>query len=391
MRVNDLNITQIPADLLVYALPVSALLVGVILFLIAPFTLKSSGTGRDASLQVLFLRTAIFGFVVLQVADIAMHQTMAPYYNRLLLKASLSLFAIIFAFVIFNMLTHFFDTKFGNSRTFDGKTISVPSYHSRMAGMLLFSVLILILIYSIIEVWGMDSLLQKTGFIGIVAAFLVLTSAIWMPDLFYGLVLLNSSMAEEGDTITAQGEDRIFIINRLTPFYALLLDIDNNHRVLMRNSQMIQDKVENLSKRASVEGLRRKMEFKLGYPKDSAEGVGHSNLFSRVEKTVSATFERVCEDPSIQINPKIPFEWSLVEAGDNALRFNMYYHLMALPETKLTTKIRNHLRGSSNTIVGLVFEEASSKGLDLSTPSLLKIDAGNPALIAGPNDYRTDT
>ena len=386
-----MNITSIPPDLVVYALPTSALIVGAILFLIAPFTLRSGGTGRDVSLQVLFLRTAISGFIALQLADIAMHQTMAPYYNRLLLKASLSLFSIILAFVVFNMLTNILDSKFGSSRTFDGKTMSVPSYHSRMAGMLLFSVLILILIYSFIEIWGMDSLLQKTGFIGIVAAFVVLTSAIWMPDLFYGLVLLNSSMAEEGDTITIPGEDRICIINRLTPFYTLLLDVDNNHRVMMRNSQMIQNKVENLSKRASVDGLRRKMEFKLGYPKDNAEGEGHSRLFSRVDKAVSAAFERVCEDPSIQINSKIPFEWSLVEAGDNALRFIVYYHLMALPETKLTTKIRSHLRASSNTIVRLVFEEASGKGLDLSTPSLLKIDAGSLAFLAEPNHSLTDT
>jgi hypothetical protein len=378
----DLNIASIIAELAVYAVPISALVVGTILFLFAPFLLRSSGTGRDASLQVIFLRTATFGFIVLQLADIAIHQTMAPYYNRLFLRASLTLFVIILVLVAFNVLTHVLDTKFGNSRTLDGKTSSVPSYHSRMASMLLLLVLIIILIYSFIEIWGIDSLLQKTGFVGIVAAMMVLTSSTWMPDLFYGLVLLNSSMADEGDTIAIPGEDRIYIINRLTPFYTLLLDVDNNHRVMMRNSQMVQNKVENLSKRASVEGLRRKMEFKLGYPKDNLDGDGHSRLFSRVDKAVLGAFERVCADPNVQVNSKIPFEWSLVEAGDNALRFIMYYHLNALPDTKLTNKIRAHVRATNNAIVRFVFEEASVEGLDLSTPSLLKIDAGNLAMMS---------
>jgi len=391
LEATKLSFGQILADLVDYALPISALIVGALLFLLAPVTLRSGRTGRDASLQVLVLRTAIVGFIALQIADIAMHQTLAPYYNRLLLKASLSLFSIILAFLVFNMLTHVLDAKFGNSRTFDGKTLSVPSYHSRMAGMLLLAVLVLILMYSFIEIWGMDSLLQQTGFIGIVAAFLVLTSAIWMPDLFYGLVLLNSSMAEEGDTIAIPSEDRIYIINRLTPFYTLLLDVDNNHRTMMRNSQMIRDKVENLSKRASVEGLRRKMEFKIGYPKESAEGNSHASLFSRIDEAITAAFARVCEDPVIQINPKIPFEWSLVEAGDNALRFILYYHLASLPDTKLTSKIRTHIRGSGNAIVRLVFEEASARGLDLSTPSLLKIDGGNLALVADPKRSFADT
>ena len=107
----------------------------------------------------------------------------------------------------------------------------------------------------------------------------------------------------------------------------------------------------------------------------AADGHPGLELFTAVDGMVRAAFERAAADEKIHVNGNVPFEWSLVEAGDNALRFVVYFHLSALPETKLTSRIRAHLRRSRNAIVRLIFEEAHVRGLDLATPSLLKIDA----------------
>ena len=88
-------------------------------------------------------------------------------------------------------LRRILDAKFGVTRQIDGKMVAVPSYHSRMASVVLLGAMLIILSYVLIEIWGLNSLLEKTGFIGIIAAFFVLTSAIWLPDLFHGVVLLG--------------------------------------------------------------------------------------------------------------------------------------------------------------------------------------------------------
>ena len=355
--------------------PIAAAAAGILLFVAAPWLTASSQGSDKQPLQLIILRGVLIAFIALQIADLVIHQTLEPYYNRLLLKSSLSVLATVVAMVMFNLGSRLFNAKFGKTRSIDGTQVAVASYHSRMASVVLLTLLAVMLIYVLIEIWGLESLLEKTGFIGVIAAFLVLTSAVWLPDVFYGVVLLGSSMAEEGDTISLPGDDRLFIVHRLAPFYALLLDVDNNHRVMMKNAELFQARIENLSKRASVDGLRRALEFKLGYPETAADGHPGLELFTAVDGMVRAAFERAAADEKIHVNGNVPFEWSLVEAGDNALRFVVYFHLSALPETKLTSRIRAHLRRSRNAIVRLIFEEAHVRGLDLATPSLLKIDA----------------
>ena len=85
------------------------------------------------------------------------------------------------------------------------------------------------------------------------------------------------------------------------------------------------------------------------------------------------------------INEGTPFEWSLVDTGDYALRFVVYYHLRQLPATKVTKTVRSYIRGSRNDIVRLIYEAASARGLDLATPTLMKLDAGVGAVPAAFN------
>ena len=75
------------------------------------------------------------------------------------------------------------------------------------------------------------------------------------------------------------------------------------------------------------------------------------------------------------VNEKLHFEWATVDAGDYALSFRLYYYLLPLPETKLTSKIRKHLRATDNAIVRIMLEEAFVRGLNLATPSLVHLNS----------------
>ncbi len=359
-----------------YWLPLSALVIGAGLYVLALWLTSKGLKSNETESQVVILRIVLIAFLALQVADIILHETLTAYYDRLLLRSSLSIFAILATLIVFNVTARAFDAKLGRKRRIDGEDVAVASYHSRMASGLFLAVLIAVLTYILIEIWGFESLLEKTGFIGIVAALVVLTSTIWLPDIFYGLVLLGSSMTDEGDTIRLPESDNLYIINRLTPFYAILLDIDTNHRVIMRNSVLIRSRIENLSKRASIDGIRRQIDFKLGYPPLDRTAAPAGALLEKVDRLVASAWQRALDDPDTHINENEPFQWSLVEAGDNALRFAVFYHLAPLPDTKLTQKVRAHVRLSAHHIVRLIYEEASSRGLELATPALISMVPG---------------
>ena len=215
-------------------LPLTALAAGGLLYALVPWLTNSGRSREEAQGQAVLLRLVLGAFVVLQVADVLLHEALDSYYNRLLLRSSLSILAVLVVLVVLNASTRVFDAKFGERRRIDGEEVAVASYHSRMASGLFLFLLLALMTYVLIEVWGLESLLERTGFIGIIAAFFVLTSSAWLPDLFYGLVLLNSSMTEEGDTIRLPEQDDIYIVNRLTPFYAILLDVDNGPDGLTR-------------------------------------------------------------------------------------------------------------------------------------------------------------
>jgi hypothetical protein len=366
-----------PEEFYSYMPPLIALAVAIPLFFFASTALKPFAQAERLPLQSLILRVFLTGFIFLQIADLTLHHTLEGVYNRLLYKAALSLFLIYACLVSFNFASRIFEQKFGHTKKIDDQVVRVPNYSSRMASLVFMCVLFAIVIYLFIEIWGMHDLMKATGFIGITAAFLILTNSVWFPDLYHGLVLLSSSMAEEGDTIRLPDEDRLYIVNRLSPFFAILLDVDSNQRVISRNSKVFDGPIENMTKRASVGGLRGSITFQLGYPPQTGDKPGHAMLFEQVDRSITEAFEKACERKDIKINRNRPFEWSLVDTGDYALRFVVYYHLDPLPSTKLTRIIRSYIRGTRNDVVRLIYEAASIRGLELATPTLMKLDTMN--------------
>ena len=132
----------------------------------------------------------------------------------------------------------------------------------------------------------------------------MLFRSIWAPDLFHGMVILNSKMLEDGDVVQFSENGDEYIINRVTFIYTILLDVRNNHRTLIKNSKLLESKVDNLSKKASTDGLRMKLSYKIGYPKKCD--------IDKFKKDVNSMFDEVnqisIEKEDIKINEKVAFE-----------------------------------------------------------------------------------
>ncbi|MDK3073557.1 hypothetical protein QO034_10580 [Sedimentitalea sp. JM2-8] len=369
----------------VYTMPLVSTLVGVALFILAPRILGPVASPDRKSLQISLLRLVTVAFILLQLADLVFHKLLEVDYDRLLLRASASIVLIYGMMVAFNILARLLEAKFGRSREIDGTKVTQASYHSRMATLVMIVIMLLCGLLALLQIWNLGSLIERTGFIGIIAAFIFLTHSVWFPDMYFGLTLLGSSMANEGETIRFDSDGPIYIINRLTPFYVLLLNLDSNERVIMRNAKLFEGTIENLNKRASIEGLRRRVELKISYPENESVAENREALFARVEAAVGATFEALAERKDLHVNANVPMTWLLADAGDFALQVSVFFHLDPLPETKLTKVVRRYLRWTPAAVRHHLYEECATRGLYLATPGLLQVSTGQetPGFVVG--------
>ncbi|MGI1677648.1 MAG: mechanosensitive ion channel [Cellvibrionaceae bacterium] len=382
-----------------------------LIFLASRPFLQWFNKGKDITVQARALRFGAVLFFGLHLLDLLLINAL-PEYEHYFIRFGLTIATFFGCLLFFNLVSYFSRQKFGRTKEIDDETIYLDSYNSRLMDLISAFVIVLIALYCLIVIWKLEGLLQTTGFLGIVFAFLALTNAIWAPDIYYGMVILNTDMLEDGDVVKLGDSGDEYIISRVTLIYTILLDVRNNHRILLRNSQVLNARVDNLSKRASIDGLRHSMEFNIGYPrvdqqsdfsvvkhtnssnKENPEDVSDAeenkakeakssndiaksqensfeNLNKKIHKMFQNAFEELIKSDDSKLNKNIPFEITLINSGDYALTYSLHFYLDALPNTKVTKTIRKYLTGTPNLVQNAVNASAVKYGIQLATPIII--------------------
>ena len=314
--------------------------------------------------------------LVFQIIDFGLGQSVANYDGAYLTNLGMSLMAIYTGVFLYSLSGTYSRKKFGSTRELDSKTIYIETYNSRLVNIILLAMIVLTVIYVLIKIWGADSWLETTGIFGIFLAFMAFTSSIWAPDIVSGLIILNSDILVDGDVVVVDGYPDEFIIARVTLIYVVLYDVRNNHRTLLRNTQFIQSRIDNLSRIASTEGIRQCLKYNIGYPSfsdDRKTRVTELTAFqSKIDTLFMRSFETCKARDEIRINKNKPFEWAMTSAGDYALEYTLWIYLDRIPNTKVTATIRRHLMGTMYKINEAVFTASVLEGVDLSTPDLIQ-------------------
>lgn len=351
--------------------------VNICLLLFARPILKLVDPGKENTIKISIFRTLNILVLVLHVIDIAF-LSLNKSYEHYFIRLGMSLMAFYGGLFAYSLCCFLSRKRFGIEKTLDDNTLYLDSYSSRLIDILLLFVIAITTIYVLIKIWGADSMLETTGIFGIIFAFLAFTSNIWAPDIISGLIILNTEMLVDGDVVQVDGHPDEYIISKVTLIYVLLYDVRNNHRTLIRNNQFIRNKIDNLSRIASTDGIRKALIYNIGYPKiESETKEGRSKQLaifkSRVDKMFTAVQENCSKKTDIMINEGRSFEWALTNAGDFALEYTLWIYLERIPNTKITAKIRKHLMGSVYKVNEEVYFTSSIEGIDLATPTLNKI------------------
>jgi len=150
----------------------------------------------------------------------------------------LSVLVIIYlSYLAVHLIGRFIRSHFGRPVQHGGSATRIADTYASRALSIFISVFIAVMaLISIIRVAGFSSLLEAGGVIGFIGVFLALTQSAWAPDIISGLVILNSKMFTERDVIkvTDGGTDIIAIVYRTLAFHTELLNLVDNHRIMMR-------------------------------------------------------------------------------------------------------------------------------------------------------------
>lgn len=330
----------------------------------------------EAKLKI-FRALNVFVFF-LHLIDVALLGVSSSYQNYFI-KLGLSLMTIYLAMFAYSLCCHLSKKRFGNEKIFEGKTVYLDSYSTRLVDIILLVFIVLSTIYALIKIWGADSMLETTGIFGIVVAFLAFTSNIWAPDIVGGLIILNTQMLEDGDVILIDGYSDEYVISKVTLIYVILYDIRNNHRTLVRNSQFTQRKIDNLSRVASTDGIRKALIYNIGYPEslgDTAEERREAlnSFYNRIDRMFTTAYEQCYGKNYIAINDNRKFEWRLTKTGDYALEYTLWIYLEKIPNTKVTATVRKHLMGTIFAVNEAVFTTSVIENINLATPNLSVVE-----------------
>ena len=269
------------------------------------------------------------------------------------------LIILYFSYLFLHVLIQFVHIRYGKTKLLDGKKIVIETYHSRLIGILSTSLFVIILLIAIVRILGYDSWLEAGGVIGVFGVILALTQNVWAPDLFSGLILLNSNVVEAGDVleISDNKERDLVIVYKIRLFHTEFLNLINNHRLMIRNNNLRNQTINNLSKFASAKGLRERIIFKISY----------DDSIDKVKKMFCSAFDKATSNKDLSIEAVHGLDIRTVNAGDYAVEYAIFFY---------TKDVKNILRNRFGLIEEILIQ-ADKDNIKLSTPSMISTDIIN--------------
>lgn len=264
----------------------------------------------------------------------------------------LSILVIIYlSYLCVHLIGRFVRLRYGREVNNVGAGHRIADTYASRALTIFISVFIGVMaLISIIRVAGFSSLLEAGGVIGFVGVFLALTQGAWAPDIISGLVILNSKMFRESDVIKIHdgSNEMLAKVYRTLAFHTELLNLVDNHRVMIRNSKIRDYTLHNLSRFASARGLRESMLFKIGYNVSATD----------VKSMFEAAFAAAVNHEDIPLEEQHPLEIRLKDTGDHAIEWSIHYY----------TKDESALIKTKQLFREEILKASLEAGIDLSTP-----------------------
>lgn len=259
---------------------------------------------------------------------------------------AITILAILYLSYVSNYILQFLVNKhYGKAREINQQTIYIQTYQSRLFSIITAILISIIALISIIRILGFESLLEAGGVLGVFGVLLALTQASWAPDIISGLIILNSDMFEEGDIVEFNG--LIGRVYRTKLFHTEIINVRNNHRIMLRNANIRDRTIHNLSKFASGMGLRECLQFNIGYDVPT----------EKIKTMLCKAFDNAIE-AGVCIEPNPEPQVKVLETGDHAVTWGILFHIKKVDQIVNTRRdLREH-----------ILQQSTLDNISLATP-----------------------
>lgn len=307
--------------------------------------LLNHAEGVETRVSLMRMLNALIIIAVLSDAFLLQHK------NEFASNVTRSLMVLYFAMISTQIINYFVRQRFGKKRVSNNTTSISDTYSSRGLSLIVTTVVTLIALISCLRILGFNSLLEAGGALGIAGLALAMTQAAWAPDIIAGLIILNSRLCEEGDVVqfNMDGDKIVASVFRTKLFHTELLDLANNHRMMIRNNKLRDYGLQNLSRFASAKGLRECMLFNIGYEHAKED----------VTAMILRAFEQIDVSEGAREDQYAP-EIMVYDTADYAVTWAVYYYI----------KDVKRLLAIKQTFRAYILEESVRSNISLATPDL---------------------
>ncbi len=253
----------------------------------------------------------IIGYFYFKVYDVAVEHTIGI---RIVAIIAIFYIAYLSMYIAHYLILQRFGLEIGDNEG----VRQADTYNSRLLNILANVLISIMALISVVQLLGFETLLEAGGVIGFIGVFLALTQSSWAPDIFAGLIILNSDLLKEGDVVELRGDEKIIgTVFRTKVFHTEILNMVNNHRVLVSNERLRRYAIHNLSKFASAKGMRENLHFKIGYDVSPAS----------VREMFDAAYEVVKTETDMTVETQHPLEVGVYDNGDHAVEWVVFYYV----------------------------------------------------------------
>ncbi len=271
--------------------------------------------------------------------------------NTWLLRMVYVLTTIYLLYLANQIIGYFITRNFGEPKVVGEKSHFADTYSSRALSLLASVVIFVLGLIICVRILGFESMLEAGGVLGIIGVFLALTQSSWAPDIIAGLVILNSRMVEEGDVLQLGDGPKpvVGVVFKTKMFHTEVLNLANNHRLMVRNTKLREYNVHNLSKFASAKGLRECLTFNIDYMVSADD----------VHELLQAAYQHAVEQ-DLPVREDFEPEIRVLDTGDYAVKWGFFYYIK---EVKQILATRQKMRE-------IILQESIERGISLATPVL---------------------
>jgi len=320
-------------------------------FIIIPYLLEKYITNKTENTKeiILILRsTMLWMFLFFVVKDIIFSKDISHEDDNyiIIVKLIKLSFILLMSTITFNVIKHIIDIK-----------VISKKKNGTKRGLKLLTLLMTIIITFIlvVDISGLSEVFEAGTILGVTGLLLGLTSNIWFPDLFSGLVIIFTNMFQEEQIIEIEELGIYGIVDKIGIFNTTIRNYVNHHKVIKPNNEIRKSTINNLSKMSSAKGLREKLIFKIGYIGTDGKEMTYEKVESMCEE---AFIKTETHKTGITILFDRKFELYITDLGDHAIEYHLFYY---------SKDIKQRLQNRYN-LYRVFYSESIRHKIGLNTP-----------------------